>query len=317
MIRVRNLVFDYVTGRALDDVSVDVEPGSITALVGPNGAGKTTLMRCMVALDQPFSGSIMLDDINVLAEPRRAHSKIGFLQDIFGLYDKLTVGQCIFHAACARAVPEGEVAQRIEQLSKRLGLENLLNRRAGELSRGQRQRVGIAQAIIHQPRILILDEPASGLDPEARIALSSLLRSLRQDGMTILVSSHILAELEDYSTHMIIMDRGRVVSSSALKPAEGGVRIRITLAAPGNLHAALASVNGLSQLAVNSALEAEFNFTADVATHARLLNHLVTQGLAVCAFAEKKSDLQAEYLENVRHARQSRAAANTEGGQAS
>jgi ABC-2 type transport system ATP-binding protein len=211
MIEVKNVVFEYPGKRALKDVSFRIEAGSITALVGPNGAGKTTLLRCISALDEPFSGSITINDIDVLEHPRLIHQQVGYLSDFFGLYNTLTVRQCLTYIASNHKIPALQIEQKVLLAANRLEIANYLDVKAGSLSRGLRQRLGIAQAIIHEPQILLLDEPASGLDPEARISLSGLFLSLRDQGMTLIVSSHILTELEDYCSDMLLLREGRIL----------------------------------------------------------------------------------------------------------
>lgn len=167
------VLFEYPGVRALDDVSFELPAGSVTALVGPNGAGKTTLLRCLAGLERPMLGRIHVEGIDALEEPRAVHRRVGFLSDFFGLYDALSVAQCFSHAAAAQGVSQQELSGAVERTADRLGLTELLGRRTAELSRGQRQRVAIGQALIHAPGVLMLDEPASGLDPEARHSLPS------------------------------------------------------------------------------------------------------------------------------------------------
>ncbi len=216
MIEVRGLSYEYPGLRALADVSFDIARGTITALVGPNGAGKTTLLRCLAGMERPLSGSIRVNDIDVIEEPRRSHRHVGYLSDFFGLYDKLTVRQCLRYVGAANGLAADALAATVADTAAELGIHERLDQRTGELSRGLRQRVAIAQAIIHGPTVVLLDEPASGLDPEARYALGELFLTLRRRGMTLLVSSHILAELEAYSTHMLILRGGQLVEHRAL-----------------------------------------------------------------------------------------------------
>jgi ABC-2 type transport system ATP-binding protein len=216
LISVKNLTFDYPGKRALQHVSFTIEAGSITALVGPNGAGKSTLMRCLAALDTPSSGSIHIASLDVLENPREAHALMGYLPDFFGLYEDLSVEQCLYYHAMVQNIPKQEQKAAVERVAQRMQIQDLLFQEAKTLSRGESQRLAIAQAIIHHPSVLILDEPASGLDPEARYHLSQLLVLLAQEGITMLVSSHILSELEDYCTHMLVLREGRVVKHCAI-----------------------------------------------------------------------------------------------------
>lgn len=217
MIHVENLCFDYPGKRALDQVSFHIEPHTITALVGPNGAGKTTLLRCLAALETPTQGKITIEGWDVDRYPRKIHALAGYLSDIFGLYDTLTVTQNLTFFAASHHCPSSQIPQLVHEAAERLELLNYLNTPAGKLSRGLRQRLAIAQTIISKPKVLLLDEPASGLDPEARYNLSKLLLTLQKEGITLIVSSHILSELEDYSTHMLVMDQGKCLQYCNLK----------------------------------------------------------------------------------------------------
>jgi ABC-2 type transport system ATP-binding protein len=302
VVQVRDLVYDYPTARALFGISFDIEPGSITALVGPNGAGKTTLLRCLAALETPYSGSVFVDGLDVEDHPRDVHKRMGFLQDFFGLYDELSVRQCLDHHAAAHGVPWVERPAAVEQSAERLGLADRQGQKAGALSRGLRQRLAIAQAIIHRPNLLLLDEPASGLDPEARQELSSLLVTLRDEGMTLVVSSHILAELQDYSTHMMIMQDGRLTENSAIGEYEqpGAVRLRVVLGeAHDGLADALEGAFGVSAVSLDGAA-ASFDFAGDDAARAGLLRGLIEAGLPVTAFQGEQRSMQDVYLDRLK-----------------
>jgi len=195
MIEIRELVFEYPGHRALAGVSLTIVKGSITALVGPNGAGKTTLLRCMAALETPYSGHVTIDGLDTREAPRAIHAGLGYLPDFFGLYDALSVRRCLHYAARAHGIAPEAAAAAAEAAAVRVGLADRMEQAAGQLSRGLRQRLAIAQAIVHRPKVLLLDEPAAGLDPKARRDLSRLLLVLRDGGMTLVVSSHILGRL--------------------------------------------------------------------------------------------------------------------------
>ena len=216
MIVVRGVAYDYPTARVLHDVSFEVPEGAVLALVGPNGAGKTTLLRCMAALDAPAEGSIRITGVDTQADPRAVHAALGYLPDFYGLYDQLSVRQALVYAARSRDVPTAAAEAAAREAAQRVHLDDRLDQLAGQLSRGLRQRLAIAQTLVHRPRVLLLDEPAAGLDPEARRSLSDLIRRLSGEGMTIVVSSHILAELEDYSTRMLMLREGRVAGGGVV-----------------------------------------------------------------------------------------------------
>jgi ABC-2 type transport system ATP-binding protein len=299
IIDVRGLVFDYPGTRALDDVSFTLESQTITALVGPNGAGKTTLLRCLAGLDTPFAGALSVAGLDVLSEPRQSHRRMGYLSDSFGLYDDLSVEQCLRHRAAAFGLPAAAEADAARLAAQRLGLADRFKQKAGTLSRGLRQRLAIAETIVHHPEVLLLDEPASGLDPEARVALAETLRRLREEGMTIVVSSHILSELEDYSSHMLILRGGRLVDQRALAGrSEGGAVVLRLAMADARFETLLKDEAKIGDLIIEG-LTARFAFAGDDVARALLLRRLIEAGLPVADFALGRERLQETYLTSI------------------
>ncbi len=300
MLTVSHLIYDYPGLRALDDVSFSIRPGTITALVGPNGAGKTTLMRCVSALERPMSGTVTINGEDAHKDPRRTHAILGYLPDFFGLYETLSVERCLAYRAAAQGLPKARRRAAVERAAERMQLTDRMKQRAGSLSRGLKQRLAIAQAIIHEPAFLLLDEPASGLDPEARIQLSEVLRQLSRDGMTLMVSSHILSELEDYATDMLIIRNGKAVDFRPLGDAaarEGGpVRLTVSLAVPDQrLGEVLRAFPGVAATTVEGR-SASFLAPPDLETRAALLRHLVEAGLPVAGFGLERAGLRAAYM---------------------
>ena len=305
MIEASALVYEYPGARALHGLSFSVPERSVTALVGPNGAGKTTLLRCLAALDEPFSGSIRIAGVDILQDPRSAHRRIGYLPDHFGLYTDLSVRQCLLYAGRARGLEGAALDARLREVITQLGLEQKIAEKAGSLSRGQRQRLAIAQSIIHRPQVLLLDEPASGLDPESRASLSGLMRALRASGMTLVVSSHILAELEEYCSAMLVLQQGRVVEHRELEKAGASTRRQFQLRlaqADQRAAAMLAAHAGVSGIQLDGA-SAGFEFGGSDSEAAALLHALVAQGLPVCEFHAEEASLQDAYLAAVQAAR--------------
>jgi ABC-2 type transport system ATP-binding protein len=302
-IKVSGLVFEYTGVRALDDVSFTLPQGTITALVGPNGAGKTTLLRCLVGLEQPLSGHIEVAGVDVLKEPRICHRHTGYLSDSFGLYDSLTVQQCLHYAAAANGVAAKAIPPAIEITAEKLGLADRLYQPAGQLSRGLRQRVAIGQAIIHKPSVILLDEPAAGLDPEARHSLSSLFRLLCREGMTLLVSSHILAELAEYCTDMLVLKSGKVAAHEHVEGASDPTvppLLELTLVEPiTDLAQLLASFPTISSISAYK-LKARFHFSGDMAARYQLLQTLLAMDIPVCGFTEIHQDMQTTYLNSIK-----------------
>ncbi|MBS0472185.1 MAG: ABC transporter ATP-binding protein [Proteobacteria bacterium] len=299
MIDVEDLVYEYPASRALSGVSLHVAAGTITALVGPNGAGKTTLLRCLAALDDPFSGRVSIDGLDTVASPREIHARLGYLPDFYGLYDELSVRRCLTYAALAHGIASGLTAAAVEKAAQRVGLLDRLETRAGELSRGSRQRLAIGQSIVHEPKVLLLDEPAAGLDPQARRDLSTLLLQLRDAGMTLLVSSHILAELEDYCSEMIIIEGGRIAGGKAIKVRDDGrPRYLIELAtARSDLRDFLAARG--AEVADADQIHAVILFTRNPGARAKLLRELIAAGFEVASFGESTKALEDAYFAQV------------------
>ncbi|WP_245213726.1 ABC transporter ATP-binding protein [Rhodoferax sp. AJA081-3] len=306
VIEVHDLTFDYPGFRALDRVSLSITPGSVTALVGPNGAGKTTLLRCIAALDTPLSGSVRVMGLDVYESPREVHRLMGYLSDNFGLYSDLTVAQGLEYAARSQGLPDAAVPAAVRATAQRMGLGDKLGNLAHTLSRGQRQRLAIGQAIIHNPKVLLLDEPASGLDPEARSALADVFKALQAQGMSLLVSSHILAELDEYSTHMLALNQGRVLEHRALAASAGAsspgtadrmLRLEFENAADATApwlqsqpHVVLQRVQGTA---------VDISFSSDRSAQAALVRACVTEGHALVSVASITENLQQSYLKSL------------------
>jgi ABC-2 type transport system ATP-binding protein len=299
MIEVHDLVYEYPTKRALEGVSLSVPAQTIVALVGPNGAGKTTLLRCLAALETPYSGSVTIDGLDTREHPREIHERLGYLPDFYGLYDELTVRRCLTYAAWSHGIKADQTVASVESAAQSVGLSDRLDSKAGELSRGLRQRLAIGQAIVHRPRVVLLDEPAAGLDPQARRDLSTLLLRLRDNGMTLVVSSHILAELEDYCSEMIIIENGRVVGGKPIKIKDvERPRYLIELAtARSDLGDFL---RGLSVDVVEADdRHALITFTRNAAARAKLVRDLVNAGFEVSSFGESAKALEGAYFAEV------------------
>ena len=302
MIVVRGVAYDYPTARVLHAVGFEVPEGAVLALVGPNGAGKTTLMRCMAALDAPAEGTISIAGFDTQDRPREVHAALGFLPDFYGLYDALSVERSLVYAARSRGVANGAALIAAREAAGRVQLDDRMGQLAGQLSRGLRQRLAIAQTLVHRPRVLLLDEPAAGLDPEARRALSDLIRRLAGEGMTIVVSSHILAELEDYSTRMLMLREGRVAGGgvvSAHGPAAEAAIVQVELAAPrGDLAAVLEGLGLVAEAVTPTAFSLRLGGGAEA--EAQALARLVGAGLAVRSFTPQRRTLEQTYLDQAR-----------------
>jgi len=207
-IRVRHLWHRFGNRDVLRDVSFDVGPGEIFGFIGPNGAGKTTTIRVMATLLEPMAGRVEIDGIDVTLDPEEVRRIIGYMPDHAGVYDRITVREYLEFFADAFHVPSISVVDAVLELTD---LGKLQDRLVAEMSKGMKQRLQLARILLHDPKVLILDEPASDLDPRARIEIRDLLLELRGLGKTILLSSHILTELSDVCTSIGILEKGRLV----------------------------------------------------------------------------------------------------------
>lgn len=212
-IRVRHLWHRFGMRDVLRDVSFDVNPGEIFGFIGPNGAGKTTTIRVMATLLEPMAGRVEVDGIDVSVDPEKVRKIIGYMPDHAGVYERVTVREYLEFFAQAFRVPSLEVVDAVLELTD---LGKLQDRLVVEMSKGMKQRLQLARILLHDPKILILDEPASDLDPRARIEIRDLLLELRSLGKTIFLSSHILTELADVCTSVAILERGQLVVSGPI-----------------------------------------------------------------------------------------------------
>lgn len=210
MIKIENLCRNFGGIKAVDNVNFCIRDREILGFLGPNGAGKTTTLRMLVGYLQPSSGTISLDDKSIFAEPLAASRQIGYLPEQNPLYDEMTVDEALAYFAALRSLEADYYAKRREYVIQNCGLKEVLYQKIGTLSKGYRQRTGLAQAILHDPRILILDEPTSGLDPNQILEIRDLIRSLGQEKMVIL-SSHIMQEVQALCDRVVIINKGRII----------------------------------------------------------------------------------------------------------
>ena len=211
LIAVKHVSKFYRNTQALNDVTLEIPRGSIYGLIGPNGAGKTTLIRILAALLTPTIGEVWFEDEEVSRSPALVQRKIGYMPDFFGVYPDLTVAEYLEFYAGIHGIPGHKQPQIISDLLELVDLSTKREEFVETLSRGMKQRLCLARALVHDPEVLLLDEPASGLDPRARVELRELVRTLRNIGKTLIISSHILPELSEMCTDVAIMQNGRLV----------------------------------------------------------------------------------------------------------
>ncbi len=226
-VEVTGLVKTFNRGfRAVDDLSFSFSSGDVVGFVGPNGAGKTTTMRIMSTLDTPDSGDITLDGVSIVDHPEQAHRLIGFMPDDLPSRADTTVDEYLDFFARAYGLRGAAIRKSVEGVEDFTGLTEFSDRTLNALSKGMKQRVSLARALVHDPAVLIMDEPANGLDPRARIELRELVKALGENGKAILISSHILSELEEMCTSSVIIERGRRLNAEAAVSAETWIKLR-------------------------------------------------------------------------------------------
>jgi ABC-2 type transport system ATP-binding protein len=210
--------------RALDGVDLTAHAGAVTALVGPNGSGKTTLLLVLAGLLVPDGGHVRVAGHDPVTDGPAARARTGWMPDAFGTWDSLTAREVLLTFAAAYRLPREVAAARAAELLETVHLTEFADRPASVLSRGQKQRLGLARALVHDPDVLLLDEPASGLDPRSRVDLRRLLRELAARGTTVLVSSHVLSELDEMADDAVFLSRGRTVVPDGAGGPAGGAR---------------------------------------------------------------------------------------------
>ena len=305
IVTARGLVKRYDKTLAVGGLDLDVAEGEIFGLVGPNGAGKTTTLRILATLLVPDSGDAEIAGASVRRNPNDVRRVLGFMPDVFGVYDDMKVWEYLDFFARCYGIPAPTRRRMIGDLLDLVDLADKRDSYVQGLSRGMQQRLCLAHTLVHDPAVLVLDEPASGLDPRARIELRELLRELRSLGKTILISSHILPELEELCTAVAIVDRGQVLAQGRVADIEQRLRagsvLRVRLLADAEELEAAVTWFG-DQLDVASAQlladgTIELGFRGDDAATAALLGAAVRHGLSVVSFARAASDLEELFLQ--------------------
>jgi ABC-2 type transport system ATP-binding protein len=308
VVETRGLVKRYGDQLAVAGVDLRIGPGEIFGLVGPNGAGKTTTMRILATLLAPTAGEAFVTGIPIGADPIEVRRRIGYMPDFYGVYDDLRVWEYLDFFGRCYGVPSKRRPAMIGELLEIVGLGEKREAYVESLSRGMRQRLCLAHTLVHDPALLILDEPASGLDPRARVEMREILRELRAMGKTILVSSHILPELGEMCTGVAIIDRGQVLRAGSIDDIERSLRatalLRIELL--GDEAAVEAALAWLAADArVGEALPAdvrdgttrfEVTFDGTDPDQAELLRAMIEAGHRVIGFSQATSDLEEIFL---------------------
>ena len=296
MIQIEHLSKEYKGLTAVKDLSLSLEAGDIFGFIGPNGAGKTTTIKMLATLLKPTSGWAKIDGIDVVEHPEAVRGRIGYMPAFFGIYDDMRVWEYLDFFAGAYRLPKNQRPRIIDDVLNLTDLEGKKDSYVEELSTGMKQRLCLAKPLIHDPKVLLLDEPASGLDPRARIEIKELFKELKAMGKTIIISSHILPELADFCNKVGIIERGEMLVSGDVQDimdqVTGGRTLEIRLLdkqdEAGALLSGAAGVRAVR--AVNSHLAVDFNGSPE--EQADLNTLLTSHGLRVLGFTEQAMDLE-------------------------
>ena len=296
ILQIDNIRKEFGTLVAVNDVTMSIEQGQVVGLIGPNGAGKTTLLRILATLLRPTDGNATILGHDLRKDYLQIRQKLGFLPDFFNLYNDLTLQECLEFFAQVYKVEPKLIAERVDAALKFIDLEDKRNSFIQNLSRGMVQRMGVGVLLVHKPEVMLLDEPASGLDPSQRIKLRQVLKKLSTEGKTTIISSHILTELSGLCSHIAIMNKGKIVLYGAVDEIQqkisGSKNVTITVLGDCDKAAGLAKVFPDTKIinVQNNTINVEMSATDKEL--AELNSHLVNNGIKVTAFFEEKTDLE-------------------------
>ncbi|MGE3820800.1 MAG: ATP-binding cassette domain-containing protein [Isosphaeraceae bacterium] len=301
MIEVLNFTKCYGDFVAVDDLSFTIRQGEVFGFIGPNGAGKSTTIRFLATLLRPTSGEGRVAGYSVVTQPMEVRRVIGFMPDDFGVYDGMKVWEFLDFFAVAYQIPLVYRKKIINEVLELLELTHKRDDYVNGLSKGMKQRLCLAKTLVHDPPVLILDEPASGLDPRARLEMKALLNELRGMGKTILVSSHILSELADFCTSIGIIERGKLLAAGGIQDIQRQLRthrvlkVRVLDPSTDRAEAILRDEPGVSTVSsYDHTISAEFH--GEDSAQASILAKLIGQGVVIESFAEEPLSLEEVFM---------------------
>ncbi len=301
MVEIRGVTKVYGSLVALHELNLTLEPGEIFGFIGPNGAGKTTTIKILATLLEPSTGKAFVDGIDVTADPEAVRAVIGYMPDSFGVYDDFKVWEYLDFFAAAYKVPKVDRPGLVDMVLELTNLSVKKDAWVESLSRGMKQRLCLARTLVHNPKLLLLDEPASGLDPRARIELREMLRELRSMGKTIVVSSHILPELADFCTNVGIIEKGVLKVAGPIGDVLGSRRsVRRLEIQPADTDRATARLVLASNADVAHVDDKSDVWVVDLAgeldSQSKLMRELLDAGVRLHRFAEKTDNLEDLFL---------------------
>jgi ABC-2 type transport system ATP-binding protein len=299
-INVRNLKKYFGPTKAVDDISFSFSSGQIFGFVGPNGAGKSSTMRIIATLDEPTAGDVYLDGISVVEEPEKAHRLVGYVPDALPAHRDISVHEYLDFFARAYQIKGAARRKVVESIEEFTNLTGIREKHLNALSKGMKNRVSVARALVHDPSVLIMDEPAAGLDPRARIELRELLKVLSGQGKAILISSHILTELAEICVGAVIIERGKILRAGTLEQIlKGDVPHRTVIVRAldrvEDLHKHLLLLPNVEEVRPNGP-SLEVDFTGGDEATCDLLAGLVRAGFRVAEFHQERADLEQIFM---------------------
>lgn len=313
VLRLENLTKRYESFTALDGLSLSLDAGQILGLIGPNGAGKTTTIKILVGLIRPTSGQAIIDGVDCVRESRHIKRLVGYMPDTFGSYDNMSVREYLRFFAAIFGIPSKRRASRVDEVMELTGTTYMRDRFVESLSHGMKQRVGLSRILLHDPKVLILDEPVNGLDPQARIEMRDLLIELARQGKTLVVTSHILPELARICHQVAILARGKLRAFGTVEEIGRQVSQKRTM------EACLVSVTHVAHAAkiIRESLESQaeviedqkeatvrFRTSKPESELGDLLVQLVQSGVHVMQYRELQTDLEEAFMSFASHPEQ-------------
>ncbi|GGF86289.1 ABC transporter ATP-binding protein [Paenibacillus aceti] len=301
MIEIHNLTKIYGSFHALDEVNIQIDKGTVFGFVGPNGAGKTTTMSILATLLLPTSGTAKVGGYDVVQHPHEVRKRIGYMPDFFGVYDQFKTTEYLHFYGASYGIPRSERNKLIPQLLELVNLSDKIDSYVDSLSRGMKQRLCLARCLVHDPEVLILDEPASGLDPRARIEMREILKELKLMGKTIIISSHILPELAEMVDEIGVIEHGRMVAQGKVADIQNRLRVKRVLHIrmldqTERFSTWLKDEAYVSQV-YSDATGVHIHFSGGDLEQAELLARMISAGFQIVSFNEAQTNLEDVFLE--------------------
>lgn len=308
VIETHQLTKQYGSFTAVQDLNLSIRAGEVFGLLGPNGAGKTTTILMLLGLTEPSAGSVRVLGFDPVRQPLRVKARVGYIPDEVGFYDELSARENLIYIAKLNGLPRSEITARIDEALARVGLDEVGDKRVGTFSRGMRQRLGVADVLLKKPQIIIMDEPTQGLDPEAAREFLTMIRSLKEEGITILLSSHLLYQVQAVCDRVGLFHRGRMVLEGSVRDLAQrvlGGAYRIYLEAEGppqTISATLQKLPGV--VAVQQSDGRVFEVEAENDLRAEVASAVIAQGnklLKLDVKSQSLDDIYARYFQEVEH----------------